>query len=261
MVNRPMIDGWAWGIAYTHTHATQASTLGGTTATGGFGYNFINPNDNVAYRSSFAEPDKFVLTFAKQFRFLPYHNTTTTISAQFIAQTGVPFSYVFKGDADGAGETNESLFYVPTGPNDPKVAWLSSTEEANFFAWLGQHSDLAKYAGQIAPRNAFYSPWEKTLNVHVEQQVPVYGPFRLTLFADCFNFANLLNNKWGIVSNYGVYNDQSGHQTVAGTGYNPAGNNGAGQYLYTFNPGTTATPTIYSDQSRWLLQVGARLEF
>ncbi|MGA2693830.1 MAG: hypothetical protein ABSF76_15820, partial [Opitutaceae bacterium] len=74
-------------------------------------------------------------------------------------------------------------------------------------------------------------------------------------------FANLLNKKWGIVENYGQYNYPYGEQTVAGTGYNPKGNNGAGQYLYTFNTGTLGAPQLYSDLSRWFLQVGVKLEF
>ncbi len=262
MIHRPMKDNWAWSLAYTHTHATMVSTLGGTTASGGFGAaGFVNPNDNVAYRSSFAEPDKIVATMTRKFKFFPYKQTTTTLSAQFIAQTGVPYSYVFKGDADGSGTTGVNLFYVPTGPNDPKVTWASATEETNFFNYLAKNPDLAKYAGQIAPRNAFYAPWQKTVNLHFEQELPVYGPAHLSLFADCFNFANVLNKKWGIVSNYGVYNDQGGKQVIAGTGYNPTGNNGQGQYIYVFNPGTQSAPTIFSDQSRWLVQVGARLDF
>jgi hypothetical protein len=46
-------------------------------------------------------------------------------------------------------------------------------------------------------------------------------------------------------------------QTVAGTGYDAAAN----KYIYTFNPGTLGVPTIYSDLSRWQVQIGARLEF
>ena len=265
LFNRPMKDNWAWSAAYTHTHATQVYELGGTTASGSYTTNyFVNPNDNVAYRSQYAMPDKFVLTLARRFHFIPYKDAPTTFSAQFIAQTGEAYSYTFKGDADGSGVPfSPSLFYVPTGPNDPKVTWLSATEETNFFNWLAANPDLAKYAGQVAPRNAFYSPWEKTLNLHVEQGIPIYGTSKLTLYADCFNFANLLNKNWGVVDNFGVYNSgSSSSRTVAGTGYNPAGNGGAGQYIYVFNPGTLgAATTDISDMSRWEITIGARLEF
>jgi len=46
-------------------------------------------------------------------------------------------------------------------------------------------------------------------------------------------------------------------QTIAGTGFDVKNN----KYIYTFNPGTLGTPSIYSDLSRWQIQVGARLDF
>jgi hypothetical protein len=264
-ISRPMKDNWAWSAAYSHTHATQVYQLGGTTANGSYTTNyFVNPNDNVAYRSQYATPDKFVLTLTRRFHFIPYKDSPTTISAQFLAQTGEAYSYTFKGDADGSGVPfSPSLFYVPTGPSDPKVAWLSPTEEANFFTYLAANPDLAKYAGSIAPRNAFYSPWQKTVNLHVEQSIPIYGSAKFTIFGDCYNFANLLNKNWGAVQNYGVYNGgSSASRTVAGTGYNAAGNAGQGQYIYVFNAGTLgAATTPLSDLSRWMIQVGARLDF
>jgi len=260
-ISRPMKDNWAFSIGYTHTHATEVSGMDGTTASSSvFGDDFVNPNDNVAYRSLWAEPDKVVVSFARRFHFFKHANTATTLSAQYIAENGLPYSYVFKGDADGSSFSSQSLFYVPTGPTDPKVSWLSSTEEGNFFAWLAQHPDLAKYAGQVAPRNAFYSPDQETVNVHVEQQIPIYSnKVSFTVFADCYNFANLLNRKWGIVNNYGTY--ETADQTVAGTGYNPAGNGGQGQYIYVFNAGTQNVALPLADESRWSVQIGGRLEF
>jgi hypothetical protein len=111
--------------------------------------------------------------------------------------------------------------------------------------------------GEIAPRNAFAGAWQHTLNISVTQSVPIWRDIDVKLFATMVNFANLLNKKWGIVENYGQYNAPYGEQTVAGTGYNAA----TGQYLYTFNPGTLGAPQLFSDMSRWVLQVGVKLEF
>ena len=256
-LHRKFKDGWMWSLGYTHTHATQVYALGGTTASGSYGSNyFVNPNDNIAYRSQYAVPDKIVLMAAKEFHFLPWAHTGTTLSAQYIDETGLPYSYTFKGDADGSGNSySNSLFYVPTGPNDPKVTWLSATEENNFFTWLSQNPKLAAYAGKVAPRNAFYSPWTEDINLHFDQEVPVYHGLRMHLFADLFDFGNMLNHKWGQVTDYGTY--QSAFASVAGTGYNPATN----QYQYVFNSGTLNAQTTYADLSRWFLQVGVRLEF
>ena len=144
---------------------------------------------------------------------------------------------------------------MPTGPSDPKVTWLSGVEENNFFTWLAQNPKLAAYAGKVAPRNAFYSPWTEDINVNLDQELPVYRGLHLHVFADLFDLGNMLNHKWGQVTDYGTY--QNAFASVAGTGYNPATN----QYIYVFNNGTLNTQTTYADLSRWFLQVGVRLEF
>ena len=255
-LTRPMADNWSASIAYTYTHATQVDPFTSSVASSGFASQpIINPNDNIAYKSNYSVPNKFVATFTRQFNFFKQKYSTTSFSAQFITETGQAYSFVFKGDADGSGLTGESLFYVPSGPNDPKVEWLSATEEANFFSYVASNPQLSKWSGKIAPRNSATAGEQATLNLHLEQQVPLYYKnTRVVLYADCFNFANLLSKKWGVVDNF---NNSFVTQTIAGTGYDKVTN----KYIYVFNNGTLGTPTIYSDESRWQLQVGARLEF
>jgi hypothetical protein len=254
-LNRPLKDQWGFSVAYTHTHATQVDPFTSSVASSGFdGQPFVNPNDNIAYRSNYSIPDKFVGTLTKEFNFLKRKYASTIISAQYISETGQPYSFVFKGDADGSGLSGNNLFYVPSGPSDPKVQWISTAEETAFFNYLASNSQLGKWAGQIVPRNSAYAPWQSTLNLHAEQQIPVWHDVRVTLFADCFNFSNLLDKHSGIVDNF---NNSFYTQTIAGAGYNAKTN----QYIYTFNNGTLGVPTIYSDLSRWQVEVGARLEF
>lgn len=258
-LHRPFIGDWSWSLAYAHLHATQVDPSPSATAGTNLLDNYsVNPNDNIPYHTLYGVPDKFVATLSKRFHFLKWKNSATTISGQFLAQTGQAFSYVFKGDANGDGISGGDLFYVPTGPNDPKVRWLSSTEQTNFFNWLAGTPDLAKWAGKIAPRNAFYAQWQRTVNLHVEQEIPIYKRARVVAYWDCFNFANLLDHSWGVVSNY---SNTFQSATVAGTGYDPTANNGAGQYIYVFNPGTLTQKQTYPDMSRWAMQIGARLEF
>jgi hypothetical protein len=252
---RPMINHWGFGLAYTYSHVTQVAPFTSSVAASGFSSQpYINPNDNIAYRSNYSVPNRFVATATREFNFFRMKNSTTSISAQFVTQTGQPYSFVFRGDADGDGIAGADLFYVPMGPTDPKVEWLSATEEANFFSYLASNPQLSKWAGQIAPRNSAVAPWQETLNLHAEQQVPIWHNARVTLFADCYNFSNLIDKHSGIVSNF---NGSFVTQAIAGTGYDAATN----RYIYTFNRGTLGVPTIYSDLSRWQVQVGARLEF
>jgi hypothetical protein len=258
-VQRPMKDHWAFSLAYSHNHDTQVEAGTSSVAQSNFtGQTFVNPNSQRAYISDYEVPNKIVATVAREFLFFGRSDAKTTLSAQWIQEAGHPYSFTFYGDADGSGIANRSLFYVPNGPNDPKVTWASATEEANFFQFLANTPDLAKWAGQVVPRNSAFAPWEKTLNLHVEQEIPVASTsVRLKLFADCYNFANLLDRDWGITEVY----DFPYSRTIAGTAYNPAGNGGAGQYIYTFNSNTLGGQTIYSDMSRWNVQIGIKLEF
>jgi outer membrane receptor for ferrienterochelin and colicin len=258
-IHRPVIDGWGFEIAYVHTHATQVDPSPSSVASSGYSDLYgVNPNDNIPYRSEYAVPDKVVVSASKVFKFFHKKDTETTLTAQFLTQTGQAYSYVFKGDANGSGIGNASLMYVPTGGSDPNVTWASTTDEQNFFAWLSQNPDLEKYEGKIAPRNAFYAPWQKTVNLHLEQNIPMWRVGHFVLFADCFNFANLFARHWGIVDNW---DNSFNVRSVVGTGYNAAGNGGAGQYIYVYNPGTIIAPTIYPDMSRWSVQIGGRYQF
>jgi hypothetical protein len=255
-LNRPVTNDWGFSLAYTHTHATQVQPFSSSVASSGFlGAPYVNPNDNIPYRSQYSVPDKFVATATREFDFFKMKNSKTSVSAQFITQTGQAYSFVFHGNADGDGDgDDDDLFYVPSGPNDPKVEWLSPTEEANFFNYLASNPQLAKWAGKIAPRNSAYAPWQEVINIHVEQEIPIWHNLRATLFADCYNFGNMIDKHSGLVDDF---TNSFETQEIAGTGYDTATN----KYIYTFNPGTLGVPTIYSDLSRWQLQIGARLEF
>ncbi len=249
---RPFKDRWAASLYWTHMNATEVNPLTSSVAASNFnGRAYTNPNENVASNSNYSVPDKIVFTLSREFDFFQRKNTHTQISAAFRAQTGHSYSWTFRGDANGDGNSTNDLLYVPTGPTDPKVVWNSATERDAFFAFVNS-STLSKYAGQIAPRNSEYSPWQKTLDLRVSQQIPVYGSTRLEVFADCSNFANLLNKNWGIVN--GI--DFSYYRPVAG-----ATINSSGQYLYFFNQSTLAGVPTFTDLSRWQIQVGARLTF
>ena len=167
----------------------------------------------------------------------------------------MPYSFVFKGDADGSGITGESLFYVPSGPNDPKVQWLSATEEANFFSYLATNPQLSKWAGQIVPRNSAYAPWQEDAQPALRAADARSGA---TSGSRCTRTASTSRtSSTSTRASWTTSTTRSTRRPIAGTGYNKTTN----QYQYVFNAGTLGTPSIYSDLSRWQVQVGARLEF
>ncbi len=248
---RPMKDHWAASIGYTHTHATEVNPM--TSSVQQSNYNsraVFNPNDNIATRSNYDQPHKIVATAFYQMELIK--KFPTTFSVVYEGTTGHPYSYVFKGDANGDGFTNNDLFYVPSGPSDPKVAWNSTTERDAFFAWAGANG-LMKYAGRVAPRNSETSNWINTVDIEITQQIPIYRNIKTELYVKCLDFANLIDKKWGRV----IDQDFPYTYTVAGATYNPTAN----QYTYFYNSNTTGSINVLTELSRWQVQVGARIKF
>lgn len=158
-------------------------------------------------------------------------------SVNLFAQTrsGMPFSYVYHssrtGNYDndfgnavpqsysGALGTSNQLFYVPkadsatglvTATSDPRITYSGNLAGAqgmaDFNSFL-KNTGLIKYAGGIAPRNAFRSESVTTVDVRLSQEFP--APFvptgKFKLYMDIENLGNLINEKWGVTEQYPFY--------------------------------------------------------
>ncbi len=254
-LNRPWKNKWSAGVSWTRGSATETSPMTSSTAGSLFTTRaVVNPNEDIASTSNTQTRDKIVARYTKQFEFVK--KWPTTVSAVYEGRTGRTYSWVFQGDANGDGFTGNDLLYVPTGPTDPKVRWISTTERDAFFAFA-QESGLIKYAGKIAPRNSEHSPWNQTVDLTIRQAIPFgWRNARAELFAQCINFANLLNKEWGLVEEVPF----TYRRTVAGAIYDTTTN----QYAYLFNANTlSGVPTVADDTStsRWQAKLGVTIKF
>ena len=253
---RPMKNNWSGALAWTHSKYTEVSPMTATGNAISF-YNtraVFNPNENTASTSNYNIPNKLIgqLTYKLAY----FKKAPTLVSLVWQGRSGRPYSWVFYADANGDGFTFNDLFYVPTGPNDPKVRWNSTTERDNFFAFVNS-STLAKYSGQVVPRNSETDPWVNTFDLKLTQIIPLYRNVTTELYANLLNVGNLLNRKWGLLDEIPF----SYKRAVAGTTYDAVAN----QYVYTFTPTTLNPLPVSSDAvsnaSRWQMQVGMRLRF
>jgi hypothetical protein len=258
-LNRPMKNHWAASYSWTHSRGTEVSPM--TSFTAGSNFNqraSFNPNDDEVSTSNYTIDDNMVATLTWQFEFVK--NARTDVSLVYRARTGRPYSWVFYGDANGDGFTFNDLFYVPTGPNDPKVTWSSTTERDAFFAFVNS-SNLSKYKGSAVPRNSERSPWNQTLDIKITQDIPLPYTQRVKLqaFLNIINFANLIDKKWGLLEEVPF----AFRRAVAGATYNATGNGGQGAWVYTYTPTTlNAVPiTTTENVSRWQVQFGGSLKF
>ena len=133
-----------------------------------------------------------------------WDDNTTTLSLFFESQSGNPYSFTYN-DGNSAsifGNSAEytrrasNLFYVPQFNGD---VVLEGIDQAEFQAFLDE-TGLSRFAGQIAPRNAFRLPWQTRIDLQFKQEVPAYFEghkveFSLTLE----NFTNFLDSDWGTI--------------------------------------------------------------
>ena len=124
----------------------------------------------------------------------------------WLRESGRRYSYTYDSNIIGDGYRDErDLWYVPTGPNDPLVSFSDDTGDA-FYAYVDRY--LSKYKGQVAPANAFESPWKTRMDLKITQEIalpdtPYIGDAKAELFLDIYNFGNLLDDENGRIYDAG----------------------------------------------------------
>ncbi|TKR31005.1 TonB-dependent receptor [Luteimonas gilva] len=269
-LRKPFADNWAASLGVSYGRATEVNPGTSSQASSNFSNNvWINPNEDVASDSNYAIDRRINASITWQHNF--FGNYATAISAFYDGHTGQPYSWVFSNDANGDSYSQRDLVYIP---NRGDVVFQAGTPQSvidQFYAYIDSDDYLRQHKGEIATRNASRSPWINQIDLSIRQEIPGFfkgakGELRI----DVFNFANLLNDKWGreerigfpFVRNLAGYNGVCG-ATVTATC--TAGS--AGKYIYTL-PTTNGNYApgqyiIYDDKavSRWSILVTARYTF
>ncbi len=200
---------------------------------------------------------------------------------------GLPFCYTFYSSASSSsasdnlfGESgsvayrNDQLLYVPkanssgvvTASSDPTVTYGTGFNVAAFNTFLHQ-TGLIKYAGEIAPRNAYFSDPVITADIHLEQEIPVWllHGAKVSAYLNIINLPNLLNNNWGVINQTGFPYFQS--PIIAKNcqaAFKNACSAGAGNF-YEYDTLRSVSQTLQNGYQpatpTYAIQVGARLKF
>jgi outer membrane receptor for ferrienterochelin and colicin len=279
-VNKAWDFGLSAGASFTYQNVKDQQAL--TSSIAGSNYNngaYYDPNGGAYGHSN--DEVRYSLKYNLSFEHAFFGDYKTRIDLFGQTRSGYPFSYTFfdpngssraAGSVFGtAGTASHYLFYVPTGTNDPLVAYAASGSgataqtaaqaQAALDAFINS-SGLAKYRGKVAPRNAFNDPWFTKIDLHVEQQIPTHvGHSRISLYADVENLLNLLNRNWGetLRSNF------PGNKSLVTVTCATVGANTCGQYVYSavLSPAQLASQPANSNlgASLYTIRVGARLTF
>jgi outer membrane receptor for ferrienterochelin and colicin len=270
-----VFDGLTLRGSYTYTRATDRNPMTSSIALSSYTrFATADPNNPGAATSDYEVRYRAAVEASWFHRFFGDYRTGVTVFAQ--RRAGLPFSYTFANtNRTGSSEyddvfgnvvssysgrqaSSNQLFYVPamsgdqvTLTSDPKVTYAPGFDLAAFNAFLKQ-SGLVKYAGSIAPRNAFRGHAVTTIDLRISQELPAFVPHgsRVTAYVDIKNLGNLINDKWGVLDQYDFYR---GVPVVQPKIVN-------GQYVYS-GAVSAPKPFVVTAASLWTVKFGLKYSF
>jgi hypothetical protein len=260
--------------AYSSTDAKDYFSLRDAQTVSNYGFAPLNGSlaDRRLTTSSYSIPHKITVSAMTD---LPLG---VALSAIYIGRSGLPFTYVVNGDANGDGVGNRvgsfdrqqnDVVYVPRDRNDialvrdiaapngttPGPALAAAYDSLE--AFIASEPCLRDHRGRLLERNSCRNPWQHMVNARVAKRVRAPGRQSVQISLDVFNVLNLLNRGWGLVRETGTF-------ASAGTENVPllrlrGQDAAAGRNLYDL-----ALPTrrvVNVDASRWALLLAARYAF
>ncbi|HET6806479.1 MAG TPA: carboxypeptidase regulatory-like domain-containing protein [Frateuria sp.] len=205
-LKKPFSDSFFGSASFTLSHATEVNPGGSSQAFSNYQYTpRVNVNTDDVGTSAYNIPRSLKLSLTWQHHFFGDYNTQ--VSALYVGHDGLPYSWVYSGDANGDGISYYDLAYIPK-TNDSLVGGyvdyygnpVSDAVVQQFQDYISSNKYLNSHRGQIAGRNGDHLPWTNQLDMSFVQEVPGFfkgnkGELRL----DVYNFLNLLNKDWGNV--------------------------------------------------------------
>ncbi len=250
-------NGLSFSIAYDYLNAEDAisPTEEITNATFSANPNYGNVNRAKLSNSRFGHKNRIVGSAMKKF---VYGNGkwATSLAAFFEYTESGRFSYVYGGDINGDGASQNDLIYIPLKGEIGNMNFVGTVLEQTaqkdaLEAFISQSDYLNGNRGDFAQRNAMLAPWFSNWDVRIAQDYNFGKNLgkKIQFTIDILNVGNLLKSDWG-VRQLPVNTQPIG---VSLTGNVPT---------YSFD--TTQTSSFTNDLSllsRWQMQFGMRYSF
>jgi len=253
--------GYAYGRSYDRMSLTSVDLIGafGSTPTHG------DPNDPPLTPSNFDRPHKVVL--ALYGRPVPALESTE-VALLYTGESGLPFSYVYRGDLNGDGypslgkasDLNNDLVYVP---DDPLEVPSGPGTSVRLAAALASDPCLRRFEGRMMLRNRCRAPWQNRLDLRLAQGLHVRGA-AVRLEADLINVLNLVSHDRGLIRTIAPTSSLlQPVERAQGTGELLSEWTG-GLLPFRDEQGSVRIPqpwSVASPDSQWQVQLGIRVAF
>jgi hypothetical protein len=187
-------------------------------------------------------------------------------------------SYVFAGDMNGDGVSNNDLIYIPRNTSEMNFSAITNTagvvlftpeqQATAFDAYINQDPYLSKHRGEYAARNGLVMPMYASMDLSVTQDIfsSLSGhrhSFQIRL--DIQNFTNMLNHNWGVAQRpVAAVNTNQQLQILTSPGVDSQGratyrlatvNNQLITNTFQSSATTGTTPGAASDVYQWMLSL------
>ena len=254
---------WDTGVrlyaAYTNMDAEDVWNLTSSQAESNYGYQQRwGGNPTAATPSQYNVEHRLlaVLDYSRAF----FGDNETRFSLIFNRQSGEPYSVTIN-TSRGLGSLaygGYDLAYVPTSVNDSVVEFSSPEVAAAVMAHV-DGSDLSRFKGSYAPRNAFTSPWITRMDIRITQEINLpefasaIGENKALIYLDILNVGNLLDDDNGIVRDFSFNTSRQ---------FDSSGTTDDGRIIYTgIDPDDNAQTLTNEGKSSWELRLGFSYKF
>jgi hypothetical protein len=212
-LERPFSNGLFLKAAYNYGVAKNTIDPG-SIASGSWNGNpqYNDPNNPGLGYSQNSPGHRFFL--ASSWRKEYFSFGATTLSLFFDAHTNGNTSYMFAGDMNGDGASNDLIYiakdmsemnfqqFTCNPPTCPTARTFTAAEQAAAWeAFIQQDDYLKSHRGQYAQRNAVFFPMVKRADLSIQQEIftdLVRRRNSLQFRMDIVNFGNFLNKRWGV---------------------------------------------------------------
>ena len=213
-LEKPFSNGFFAMAAYNYGQAKDL-TSAGSIASGSFEGNVtVNGNNNptLAYSDN-DQRHRVISSLSYKLNYGGKIGGSTQISLFYEGRNQGRYSYVYSGDMNQDGISNNDLIYIPKTASELTFLPLTvggktfsaADQAAAFDTYINQDPYLSKHRGEYAERNGALIPWVHQIDLGIVQNLNVKVGNKVNTFQvrfDILNFGNMLNNNWGSYTNF-----------------------------------------------------------
>jgi len=273
MLNKEFVNGFNAQASYTYGKSMDLNS--GTSSVAYSNWRYVNNvyglNDLRLTRSNFDLGSRItgLVSYKKSYLkgFL-----ATQVSLFYNGQSGQPNSFIYNGDMNNDGTSND-MIYIPASQSDINLVTIAASgtnpavtpaeQWAALDAFISKDKYLSEHRGEYAERNAARNPFQHQFDFRLLQEFKIKvgeSTNKLQLSFDILNVANMLNKEWGHV----IYTSNQQFSLINYRGQTPTNTNASATPTFTYDGGGQTNGNAYfiSDYtSRFRGQIGLRYIF